>query len=338
MAVRIGIVGFGYWGPNLARNFDQLPQAELAVCCDLNPSIFEKLKKEYPHTKITSDYKELINDDKLDAIVIATSAATHYPFAKDALEKGKHVFVEKPLSLKYEEGEELVRLAGEKGLTLMVGHLLLYHPAILTIKDYIKKGEIGRILYVYTQRLNLGKLRIDENCLWSLGPHDVSVILFLLDEEPLEVSARGESYVRQDIEDVVFLTLSFQNKVIANIHISWLDPHKIRKLTIVGSEKMIVFDDMESAEKIRIYDKGVDLHPGYKSYGEDLTLRFGDITIPSLKMEEPLRTECAHFLECIEMKRQPRSDGHDGLRVLKVLEAAQKSLDNEGIPVEIRSS
>lgn len=337
MAIRIGVVGFGYWGPNLARNFDQLAQAELVVCCDLEPTALQKLKKLYPYTKVTTDYQEVIGDNTLDAVVIATSAATHYQFAKDALERGKHVFVEKPLSLKYEKGKELVQLAEKKNSTLMVGHLLLYHPAIIAIKDYVKNGNLGQILYAYSQRLNLGKLRIDENCLWSLGPHDISVILYLLEEEPIEVSARGESYVRKEIEDVVFLTLSFKNKVIANIHISWLDPHKIRKLTIVGSEKMIVFDDMESAEKIRIYDKGVDIRQDYKAYGEDLTLRFGDIIIPSLRMGEPLQAECLHFLECIENKRQPRSDGRDGLRVLKVLEAAQRSLENGGRPVEIQS-
>lgn len=338
MTIRIGVVGFGYWGPNLARNFDQLPQAELAVCCDLEPAALENLRKLYPYTRVTTDYQEIIGNDGLEAVVIATSAATHYQFAKEALGRGRHVFVEKPLSLRYEEGRELVTLAEEKGLVFMVGHLLLYHPAILAIKDYIDSGKLGKVHYAYSQRLNLGKLRIDENCLWSLGPHDISVILYLLGAEPVEVSARGESYLRQGIEDVVFLTLAFKEKMIANIHISWLDPHKIRKFTIVGSEKMVVFDDMESAEKIRIYDKGVDVRQDYKAYGDDLTLRFGDIVIPSIKMQEPLRAECLHFLECIEQKKKPRSDGRDGLRVLKVLEAAQKSLENHGKPVEIPSS
>lgn len=338
MTIRIGVVGFGYWGPNLARNFDQLPQAELAVCCDLEPAALENLRKLYPYTRVTTDYQEIISDESLEAVVIATSAVTHYQFAKEALERGKHVFVEKPLGLRCEEGRELVTLAEEKGVVLMVGHLLLYHPAILAIKDYIDSGKLGKVHYAYSQRLNLGKLRIDENCLWSLGPHDISVILYLLGQEPMEVSARGESYLREGIEDVVFLTLAFKEKMIANIHISWLDPHKIRKFTIVGSEKMVVFDDMESAEKIRIYDKGVDVRQDYKAYGDDLTLRFGDIVIPSIKMQEPLRAECLHFLECIEQKKKPRSDGRDGLRVLKVLEAAQKSLENHGKPIEIPSS
>jgi predicted dehydrogenase len=338
MTVRLGVVGFGYWGPNLARNFDRLPRAELAVCCDLDPSTLEKLKNLYPYTRVTTEYRDILEDHTLDGVVIATSAVTHYQFAKEALNHGKHVFVEKPLSLRYEEGRELVQLAEERSLVLMVGHLLLYHPAILAIKDYIDSGKLGRILYAYSQRLNLGKLRTDENCLWSLGPHDISVILYLLGQEPAEVSARGESYLRQGIEDVVFLTLTFGEKTIANIHISWLDPHKIRKVTIVGSEKMVVFDDMESAEKIRMYDKGVDVRQDYKAYGDDLTLRFGDIVIPSIKMEEPLRAECKHFVECIEEKKRPRSDGRDGLRVLKVLEAAQESLDSRGKPVPIRNS
>lgn len=335
MTVRLGVVGFGYWGPNLARNFDQLSQAELAVCCDLDPAALENLRKLYPYTRMTTDYQEVVNDETLDAVVIATSAVTHYQFAREALEKGKHVFVEKPLSLRYQQGKELVELAEERNLVLMVGHLLLYHPAILAIKDHIDSGRLGKIHYAYSQRLNLGKLRVDENCLWSLGPHDISVILYLLGQEPAEVTAKGESYLREGIEDVVFLTLTFGERMIANIHISWLDPHKIRKLTIVGSEKMVVFDDMESAEKIRIYDKGVDVRQDYKAYGDDLTLRFGDIVIPSIKMEEPLRAECHHFLECIEQHRKPRSDGQDGLRVLKVLEAAQKSLENRGSPVQI---
>lgn len=335
MAIRIGMVGFGYWGPNLARNFDQL--AELVACCDLEPVNLEKIKKLYPSAKMTTDYDEMISSSESDAIVIATSAATHYEFVKKALLADKHVFVEKPLSLRVEEGKELVRLADEKNKVLMVGHLLEYHPAINAIRDYLAAGEIGQIHYLYSQRLNLGKVRQDENCLWSLAPHDISVILYLLGSEPIEVTALGAAYLRSEIEDVVFLTLTFPDKITANIHISWLDPHKIRKLTIVGDKKMIVFDDMESAEKIRIYDKGVDIKPDYKAYGEDLTLRFGDIVIPSVKMEEPLKLECQHFLNCIIEGNRPRSDGYDGLRVLKVLEAAQESMANRGKPVKIES-
>lgn len=333
MPIRIGVVGFGYWGPNLARNFDQL--AEVVVCCDLEPANLEKIKKLYPSAKMITDYDEMISGLEPDAVVIATSAATHYEFVKKALLADKHVFVEKPLSLRVEQGEELVRLADEKNKVLMVGHLLEYHPAINAIKNYLAAGEIGQIHYLYSQRLNLGKVRQDENCLWSLAPHDISTILYLMDAEPVEVSAVGAAYLRAEIEDVVFLTLTFPDKIIANIHISWLDPHKIRKLTIVGDQKMIVFDDMESAEKIRIYDKGVDIRPDYRAYGEDLTLRFGDIVIPNIKMAEPLGLECQHFLDCIIQGKRPRSDGYDGLRVLKVLEAAQESMANRGEPVKI---
>ncbi len=335
--VNVAVIGYGYWGPNLVRNFSRISSANLIACCDLAEENLQKIKQLYPSVKTTRDYAEILNDSNTDAVVIATSASTHYDLAKQALMYDKHVYVEKPLTLDSVTSSELVDLAEKKNKILMVGHLLEYHPAIRKVKSYVESGEMGEVYYLYSQRLNLGKVRRDENALWSLAPHDISVILYLLDMEPVEVTTRGESYLRDGIEDVVFCSLHFSNSVMAHMQISWLDPHKIRKLTIVGSKKMVVFDDMESAEKIKIYDKGVEGLGGqdYKSYGEDLTLRFGDIVIPSIKMEEPLRTECLHFIECIEEGKKPLSDGHDGLRVVKVLEAAQKSLKSGGCPIKI---
>jgi predicted dehydrogenase len=334
--VNIGVIGYGYWGPNLVRNFNQIKASNLTVCCELAEEKIAQIKQLYPKVKVTSDYDRVIKNPDIEAIVIASTADTHYELAKKALEANKHVFVEKPLALNTYEAKELVELAKKSKRILMVGHLLKYHPAINYIKNYIESGGLGKIQYLYSQRLNLGKLRKDENALWSLAPHDISVILYLLgDKEPIEVTARGESYIQPGIEDVVFCSLHFQDRVMAHIHISWLDPHKIRKLTIVGSKKMAVFDDMESSEKVRIFDKGVETNEDYRSYGEDLTLRFGDIVIPSIKMEEPLRIECEHFISCILNGQKPLSDGEDGLRVVKVLEAAQKSLESGGQPIKI---
>ncbi|HDP70015.1 MAG TPA: Gfo/Idh/MocA family oxidoreductase [Actinobacteria bacterium] len=335
--INVAVVGLGYWGPNLVRNFNGIPNVSLIACCDLSEENLRKINQLYPSVKTTQDYNEILNDLNIDAIVVATSAPTHYDLAKQALIHDKHVYVEKPLTLESATSTELVDLAEKRNRILMVGHLLEYHPAIRKIKSYIDSGEIGEVYYLYSQRLNLGKVRRDENALWSLAPHDISVILYLLDMEPVEVTTRGESYLRDGIEDVVFCSLHFSNGVMAHMQLSWLDPHKIRKLTIVGSKKMVVFDDMESAEKIKIYDKGVEGlgNQDYKSYGEDLTLRFGDIVMPSINMKEPLRTECMHFIECIMERKIPLSDGRDGLRVVKVLEAAQKSLKNGGIPTKI---
>lgn len=333
--VKLAVIGYGYWGPNLVRNFKAIKNVEVALCCDLIEENLLKFKNQYPTIKTSDNCSEVFNDSNIDAIVIASSAATHYELAKQALKSNKHVFVEKPLALSSREAEELVRLADEKNRVLMVGHLLKYHPAVDQIKGYIKNGEIGKINYLYSQRLNLGKIRKDENSLWSLAPHDISVILYLLEEEPIEVSAVGEFYLRDGVEDVIFCSLKFPDNILAHIHVSWLDPHKVRKLTIVGDKKMIVFDDMQSSEKIWIYDKGVEAGAEYKSYGEDLTLRFGDIVVPKVNMVEPLRVECEHFIGCIEERKTPRSDGRDGLRVVKVLEAAQESLNKGGVPVKI---
>jgi len=336
--VKIGLIGCGAWGKNLLRNFSNLPGCVLVSCCDEDPRQIKKLSPDYPRVKFTERYTEIIGDPELDAVVISTPPASHFELSRSAILSGKDVFVEKPLVLKVKEGEELVRLAEEKKRILMVGHIMEYHAATLKLKEYIEKGELGRIYYLYSTRVNLGKVRDIENALWSFAPHDISMILFLLDKDPVSVTATGECYLQKGIEDVAFMTMHFEDGVMAHVHVSWLDPHKDRKLTVVGNKKMAVFDDTRSAEKIWIYDKGVETKQDYSTYGEYLSLRFGDILIPRIESTEPLRMECQHFVECVAHRRTPRSDGRDGLRVLRVLDAAQRSLKMGGTPVKIEGS
>ena len=330
--IKLSVIGAGYWGPNLIRNFYEL--GVLNVICDKDEEKLAKISGKYPAVPSTTDVDDAIQ--KSDAVVIATGASSHYELAKKALLAGKSVFVEKPFTLHTQEGEELLNLSREKSIILMVGHLLLYHPGLNKIRDYVVKGTLGEIYYIYSQRLNLGKIKRDENALWSFGPHDISVVLYLLNKMPTKVTATASSYLQPGVPDVVFLTLHFSDKVLANIHLSWLDPHKIRKITIVGDKKMVVFDDMQPTEKIRLYDKGVDYKPSFKAYGEDLVIRIGDIIIPDISSKEPLKLECQHFLECVEKHITPLSDGANGVQVVRVLEAAQKSLEQGGIPVQIK--
>ncbi len=332
--VRIGVVGFGYWGPNLVRNLDKLADAQIVAACDLSQANLDKLSGLYPYVETTTDLDELLSEKySLDAVVVATSAPSHYAIAKRVLEAGKHCYVEKPLTLKSADSEELVRLADSKGLVLFVGHLMEYHSAINWIKEYVASGDLGDVLYVYMQRLNLGKVRTEENAFWSLAPHDVSIALYVLGESPDYVSATGASYVTPGVQDTVFANLHFPSGKMANIHVSWLDPHKMRKFTVVGTKKMLVFDDMEATEKIAIYDRGVGAPDDAMSYGEDLTLRFGDITMPWVPLKEPLSIEVQHFLDCCDTGATPRSDGRDGLRVVRVLEAVGESMAAGGAPV-----
>jgi predicted dehydrogenase len=330
--VRVGVVGFGYWGPNLVRNLDRLGDAELVAACDTSEINLGKLAALYPGVATTGDLEELLTSYDLDAVVVATSAPSHFPVAKRVIEAGLHCYVEKPLTLTSADALELVRLADERGVVLMVGHLMEYHSAINWIRDYIASGDMGDVLYVYGQRLNLGKVRTEENAFWSLAPHDVSIVLYLLGETPDFVSANGAAYLHDGVHDTVFANLHFPSGKMANIHVSWLDPHKVRKLTIVGTKKMLVFDDMQATEKIWIYDKGVEPAEAL-GYGEDLRLRFGDITIPFIPMREPLAIEVQHFLDCCADGSTPRSDGRDGLRVVRVLEAVDQSMAAGGAPV-----
>jgi len=330
MSTRIGVVGLGYWGPNLARNFDRLPGAELRWICDQSQEARERFAPAFREARVAGDVDELLGDPDLDAVVIATHVPSHAPLAMRALAAGKHVFVEKPLAYSVAEAEQVVAAAREAGRVLMVGHLLEYHPGVEKLKEIAASGELGDVHYLYSNRLNLGKLRPDENALWSLGAHDVSVLLHLADgEEPSECEARGESYMQPGIEDVVFCYLRFPSGLAAHLHLSWLDPHKERRFTVVGSKKMATFDDMAIEQKVTVYDKGFDQK--FESYGEYVT-RSGDIWSPRISNEEPLRIECRHFLERIADGGEPRSGGESGLRVVRVLEALQRSLEAGGVP------
>lgn len=322
--VSVGVVGLGYWGPNLARNFDRLADTDLRWICDSSEEVCERLAPQFPGARATTALDDLLNDDELDAVAIATPVPLHAELALKALAAGKHCFVEKPLAQSVADAERVVEAAEKAGRTLMVGHLLEYHPGVRKLKDVATSGELGEIRYIYGNRLNLGKLRPDENALWSLGAHDVSVLLHLAEEEPAEMHAFGASYMNEGVEDVVFCILRFPSGLLAHLHLSWLDPHKERRFTIVGSDKMATFDDMELEQKLVIYDKGFD--EDYSSYGEYIA-RSGDVWSPRVSNEEPLRIECRHFAECVRDNTTPVSDGRSGLRVVRVLEGLQNSLE-----------
>jgi predicted dehydrogenase len=319
----VGVVGLGYWGPNLARNFDRLPDAELAWLCDASEDALERGAAAFPSARTTTELDDLLADEALDAVVVATPVPTHAELATRVLAAGKHCFVEKPLGRSEQEAEAVVEAARQAGRVLMVGHLLEYHPGVDRLADLVQSGELGDLRYIYSNRLNLGKHRQDENALWSLGAHDVSVILRLADEEPFECTAVGESYVKPGVEDVVFAFMRFESGLTAHMHLSWLDPHKERRFTVVGSKRMATFDDMELERKLTVYDKGFD--ESYSSYGEYIA-RSGDVFSPRVSNEEPLRIECGHFLDCVKNGAEPRSGGEAALRVVRVLERLQRSL------------
>jgi len=334
--VGVAVIGAGNWGKNLVRNFASLPGAELRYVCDTNEKARLAMAQAYPKVRAVTDLAGPLHDPAVDAVVVAVDASAHYAVAKAALEAGKHVYVEKPLTLAAAEAQELTDLAASKGRKLMVGHLLEYHPAVNYMKDLIARGAVGKTLYLYFQRVNLGIVRSTENAWWSLAPHDISVACYLFDATPVSVSATGHAYLQEGIEDVVFANLKFADGRMAHIHVSWLDPHKIRKVTLVGSQKMVVFDDMDASEKIRIYDKGADVQrKSVESYIEAITLRTGDILIPQVPGGEPLQIECQHFIQCILKDTKPRSDGADGVRVVKVLEAGSRSLAEGGVPADV---
>ena len=328
--IRIGIIGFGYWGPNLTRTFNDLPETELAGIAEMKESQLARAKAKYPHVPLVKDYKDLFNLN-LDAVVICTPPNTHFRIAKDCLEHGLHVFVEKPITDNSRDAEELIELAEKNGLTLMTGHIFEYHTSVLALKQYINTKELGNVYYLDTARLNLGLYTRKSNVIWDLAPHDISILLFLLDKKPISVSAQGVPCVLPGVFDVAYINLVFPDNLNAFVHISWLDPCKVRRVTVVGSKKMAVFNDMESEGKIKIYDKGVDapLLPQTDGFGEfNYNYRVGDITIPNVPFKEPLREECSHFVDCIVNHVEPRSSGASGLRVIKVLEAAQRSIVN----------
>lgn len=334
--LRLGLVGYGYWGPNLARNFHQLPEAWLVACADADNARLAEAARLYSLQQTANDARALIENPTLDALVIATPARSHFELVSQALNAGKHVLVEKPLALTSDDARALTDLAQKNNRVLMVGHTFEYNPAVWKIQELLDAGALGELYYIYANRVNLGRVQTDINALWSIAPHDVSIMLALLKQMPLSVSAHGATYLHQGIEDVVFALLNFPNNIVGHIHASWLDPSKTRQMTFVGSEKMIVYDDVDPEAKIKIYDKGV-----YKrgdAFGEfQLRVRSGDLYIPKIDLTEPLKYECAHFLECIRENKTPRTDGENGLRVVRVLEAAQESLGQNGTPIQLNS-
>lgn len=332
--VRIACAGAGYWGKNLVRNFAALEGAQLALVVDPDAKVRARIAREYPGVAVAEDLSAALGDASIDAVVLATPAVQHAKGALDALRAGKDVFVEKPLALSVEDARAVVDEAQSRGRVLMVGHLLAYHPAFNRVVEMVRNGDLGDLHYVYATRVNLGKVRTDENALWSLAPHDFSMIFSLIDDEVESVSARGHAYLRPGTEDVVFVNVAFRSGKMANVHLSWLDPHKDRKLTVVGAKKMVVFDDGHPSEKIRIHDKGFDRAQEYSSYDAFLTLRDGDVLIPRVSMEEPLRIECRHFVDCVQTRTKPRTGGPEGLRVVEALAAADASLRQGGVPVQ----
>ncbi len=331
----VGVVGCGNWGQNYVRILGRIQGAHLVACCDSDPARLRSVREHCGKVDVTDDYGSLLQNSDLHAVVIATPPGSHYALAREALERGKHVLVEKPATLSHRETAELFSLAGERGLTAMVGHILEYHPAIRSIKGYLEGGQLGRVLYVDLTRTNLGKVRSDVSVLWDLAVHDLSILRFLLGRQPESVAAHGAHYLQPGITDVVFLSLRFPDGVLAQIHVSWLNPRKSRQMVIVGDRNMLTFDDLEPDEKIRVYDRGIDYYEGhpFTDFGEfQVSYRFGDVHIPSVAMKEPLREQCVHFLDCVEGRDTPRTGSEDALWVARALELAQMSLDSGGHP------
>jgi predicted dehydrogenase len=336
--IKVGVVGCGYWGPNLIRNFRQLQDCNLKLMCDASDQRLGHMKSLYPEVEGHKDYGHLLNGAGLDAVVIATPVRFHHPMAKASLMAGKHTFIEKPMAASAEECEDLIDIAEQKGLTLMIGHTFLYSPAVRKIKEIVDNGDIGEIRYISSRRLNLGLFQKDINVAWDLAPHDISIILHILNETPVSVNCRGEAHITPGIEDVTNMHLSFANSRSAIIQNSWLDPRKVREMTIVGSKRMIVYDDVAPLEKIRIYDTRVERPPHYDNFGEfQYSYHYGDVHIPYLKQEEPLKSECQHFLDCIQHGKTPISSGRKGLELVRILEASSQSLKKQGAAIELSS-
>lgn len=335
--ITVGVVGCGYWGPNLIRNFRSLPDCRLKTMCDLNKDRLKHLKTLYPEVESSADFDAVVKDPEIDAIAIATAVRFHHKMAKDCLLAGKHTFIEKPMASSSAECEELIQLAAKNGLTLMVGHTFLYSPAVRKVKEVIVKGEIGELRYISSRRLNLGLFQKDINVAWDLAPHDISIVLYILEESPVSVNCRGHAHMsRGGVEDVTTMCLMFKKGKFVTIQNSWLDPRKVREMTFVGTKRMIVYDDVEPLEKIKIYDARVEVPPHYDTFAEfQYAYHYGDIYIPYIKQEEPLKAECQHFLDCIRSGATPISSGKQGLQLVRILEAASSSLQNGGAATDL---
>jgi len=336
--VCFGVVGCGYWGPNLVRNLIRLPGSRVKTVCDSSKERLAHVSRLYPEIGTTCCFDDIVDDVDIDAVVIATPVRLHFDMARRSLEAGKHTFIEKPMARSGRECEALIELAEPRRLTLMVGHTFIYSTPVIKTKEIIESGELGHIQYINTRRLNLGLFQKDINVAWDLAPHDISTLLYLLDEMPVSVSCHGKAHITSGIEDVADITLDFAGGAFASIQSSWLNPNKIRETVVVGTHKMLVYNDMEASEKIKIYDKRVEVPPHFDNLGEfQYSYHYGNVYSPYLKLVEPLAVECSHFLDCILTGRTPDSSGYDGLNVVRVLEAADRSLRNGGARVEIDS-
>lgn len=334
--IKVGVVGCGYWGPNLIRNLRQSADCQLKVICDMSEQRLKHMRKLHHDVATTNRFEDLLNDPELDALVIATPVRFHYEMAKATLLAGKHVFIEKPMARTVAEGEELCALAEQNGLVLMVGHTFLFSPAVRRMKEIIDSGDIGEVQYISARRLNLGLFQKDINVAWDLAPHDISIILHLLDEPPSAVSCQGSSHVNRSIQDVTMMYLTFKKNRCAFIQNSWLDPKKVRQMTVVGSRRMIVYDDTEPLEKLKIYDARVEVPPHYDSFAEfTYSYHYGDAYVPYIKQDEPLKLECQHFLDCIRGEAVPITGGAQGLEVVRILEASNHSLKQHGQAISL---
>ena len=335
--INVAVVGCGYWGPNLVRNFRSFPECHLGKICDTDRARLTHMKELYPEVKTTEKFEDVMNDPDIDAVVIATPVRFHFEMGKKSLDAGKHTFIEKPMAMSVSESWELNGIARRLELTLMVGHTFIYSPPVRKIREIIRSGDLGDILYISSRRLNLGLFQKDINVAWDLAPHDISIILYVLEEVPTSVNCQGKAHFTNGIEDVTNMTLHFSNGVFSAIQSSWLDPNKVREMTFVGNKKMLVYNELEPIEKIKIFDKRVEIPPHYDTFAEfHYAYHYGDIYSPYLKQFEPLKMECQHFLDCIKTGEESESSGMNGLRVVQVLEAASKSLKNGGCEIEIR--
>jgi predicted dehydrogenase len=333
---KIGIIGIGYWGPNLVRVFSEFSESRVVAVSDINQDRLNIIGQKYPEVRRHTNYRDILKDKEIQAVVVATNLSTHFGIVRDALSAGKHVLVEKPLTDSVKNAKALVSLAKKNSRILMVGHTFLFNAGIIRLKEYIKTREIGDLFYMHAVRTNLGPIRKDANALWDLASHDISIFLYLLGKMPVKVSASGGVYLRKGVEDAVFLTMKFPDNVVGNIHVSWLEPCKVRTLTLIGENKMVVFDDINQLEPIRIYDKGVTKEKRYDTFGEfQLILRDGNVLIPKISLSEPLKNECSEFLKAVRGKGKPVSDGEFGVKVVKVLCAAQRSLKRDGAPERV---
>lgn len=334
--IRIALTGCGHWGSNYLRILQFMEGAEIVSVCDREDAPLEKIRKQYPVVAIAKDFSSFLGDSKIDAVIIATPASTHYKLVKQSLEAGKHVLVEKPLALSVAEAEEVVLLAQNQRRVLMVGHTFLYNPAIRKMKEYVEKGTLGRIYYLQAVRTHLGLIRDDVSSVWDLAPHDVSIFSYLLDRAPKKVSAVGVSHLKKDLQDVAFVNLFYDSNILGNIHISWVDSNKLRQVAVIGSKARILFDDLNPLERLRIFEKGVSLDKPYESFGEfQLLLRDGDIVSPKIEPEEPLRNVCLEFLRSIQTGKKPLADGENGLEVVRTMCAIHQSMEREGAPVSL---